>query len=178
MAAEQGFSNAQVGLGHMYANHFPRDEAEAVRWYRLGAEQGHDGAQRYLGDMYGQGRGVLKDAVLAHMWWNIAGANGNGTARESRDSLERDMSRAEITRATELARTCMASDYQDCGRYKATGRERCLVCRLDPRRRNPNEDTSNTRRPCPFRAGLDADRGLLAQVVSRGPGPHRTPETG
>ena len=35
-------------------------------------------------------------------------------ARERRDNLEREMTRAEISRATELARTCMASDYQDC----------------------------------------------------------------
>ena len=48
------------------------------------------------------------------MWLNIAGANGNEVARENRDNLERDMTRAEISQATELARTCMASDYQDC----------------------------------------------------------------
>ena len=35
-------------------------------------------------------------------------------ARELRDSLERDMTRAEVSRATELARVCMTSDYQDC----------------------------------------------------------------
>ena len=64
--------------------------------------------------MYANGRGVLKDSVLAHMWYNIAGANGNEAARELRDSLERDMTRAEVSRATELARVCMASDYQDC----------------------------------------------------------------
>ena len=52
--------------------------------------------------------------MLAHMWSNIAGANGNASARELRDSLERDMTRAEISQATELARACMASDYQDC----------------------------------------------------------------
>ena len=32
------------------------------------------------------------------------------------DNLERDMTRDEITRATELARACMASDYQNCER--------------------------------------------------------------
>jgi len=57
---------------------------------------------------------VLKDSVLAHMWYNIAGANGNKAAREYRDKLERDITRAEISRATELARACMDSDYQDC----------------------------------------------------------------
>ena len=60
------------------------------------------------------GKGSSKDSVLAHMWFNIAGANGHERSRELRDDLERDMTRAEISRATELARTCMASDYQDC----------------------------------------------------------------
>ena len=64
--------------------------------------------------MYYNGWGVLKDSVLAHMWFNIAGANGDEDARENRDNLERDMTRAEISRATELARACMTSDYQDC----------------------------------------------------------------
>ena len=88
--------------------------AEAVRWYRLAAEQGHAGAQFFLGGMYANGRGVLEDSVLAHMWFSIAGANGYKSAREERYSLERDMTRAEISRATELARECMGSVYQDC----------------------------------------------------------------
>ena len=50
----------------------------------------------------------------AHMWFNIPGANGDASARELRDSLERDMTPAEVSRATELARVCMTSDYQDC----------------------------------------------------------------
>ena len=64
--------------------------------------------------MYVTGAGVLKDSVLAHMWLNIAAANGDEAAREVRDIPERDMTCAEISRATELARECMASDYQDC----------------------------------------------------------------
>ena len=64
--------------------------------------------------MYRDGAGTLKDSVLAHMWSNIASANGAEGGRELRDILERDMTRAEISRATELARTRMASDYQDC----------------------------------------------------------------
>ena len=91
-----------------------KDAAEAVRWYRMAAEQGDASAQNNLGVMYDTGEGVLKDSVLAHMWLNIAGANGNEGARENRDTLERDMTRAEISRATELARECMDSDYQDC----------------------------------------------------------------
>ena len=52
--------------------------------------------------------------MLTHMWLNIAGANGNEAARELRDNLEDDTTRAEISRTTELARACMASDYQAC----------------------------------------------------------------
>ena len=115
-AADQDYAAAQYHLGVMYAagRGVLKDEAEAVKWYRLAAEQGHALAQFNLGVMHAAGEGVLKDSVLAHMWYNIAGANGNASARKSRDSLERDMTRAEVSRATELARVCMTSDYQDC----------------------------------------------------------------
>ena len=116
--AEQGDADAQFSLGVRYdiGLGVPQDDAEAVRWYRLAADQGNATAQNNLGLMYANGEGVLKDSVLAHMWFNIAGANGNEAARKRRDNLERDMTRDEITRATELARACMASDYQDCER--------------------------------------------------------------
>ena len=116
LAADQGLASAQLNLGVKYANGegVLKDDAEAVRWYRLAADQGHADAQFILGFMYDTGEGVLKDSVLAHMWLNIAGANGYASARKLRDSLERDMTRAEISRAAELARVCMTSDYQDC----------------------------------------------------------------
>ena len=124
--AERGDAEAQFNLGVMYAKGegVPRDDTEAARWFRLAAEQGDATSQFNLGIMYSDGRGVLKDSVLAHMWYNIAAANGNEMAREARDNLEGDsgffrsepdLTRDEICRATELARTCMASDYQSCG---------------------------------------------------------------
>ena len=118
LQAEQGDASAQYNLGVSYANGegVLKDEAEAVRWYRLSADQGNATAQYNLGVSYANGEGVLKDSVLAHMWFNIVGVNGNEAAREGRDNLERDMTRDEITRATELARACMASDYQNCER--------------------------------------------------------------
>ena len=116
LAADQGNASAQSILGRMYANGegVLKDDAEAVRWFRLAADQGDARAQFGLGVSYADGKGVLKDSVLAHMWLNVAGANGTEVAREKRDNLERSMTRAEISRATELARECMASDYQDC----------------------------------------------------------------
>ena len=115
-AAEQRNDSAQWRLGSVYNYGWgvPEDDAEAVKWYRKAAEQGHASAQFNLGVMYATGEGVLKDSVLAHMWSNIAGANGNASARKLWDGLERDMTRAEVSRATELALVCMTSDYQDC----------------------------------------------------------------
>ena len=116
-AAEQGNAKAQTNLGNMYVNGrgVPQDDAEAVRLFRQAAEQGHAQAQFSLGVMYYNGKGVPQDLVRAHMWVNIAGTNGDETSsRNARDALESDMTRAEVSRATELARVCMTSDYQDC----------------------------------------------------------------
>ena len=54
----------------------PQDDAEAVRWFRLAAEQGHDSAQSRLGLKYATGEGVPQDYVSAHMWLNLAAAAG------------------------------------------------------------------------------------------------------
>ena len=116
-AAEQGDAKAQFVLGSRYANGegVLKDEAEAVRWYRLAAESGEAIAQSILGQMYVLGQGVRKDFGLAHMWLNIASANGEEGAGELRDTfVEDNMTRDEISRAIELARTCMTSDYKDC----------------------------------------------------------------
>ena len=72
----------------------------------MAAEQGEASAQV-------QPRGHVRQRVGRPRGF-LAGANGHEGARESRDTLERDMTRAEISRATKLARTCMDSDYQDC----------------------------------------------------------------
>ena len=49
--ADQGYANAQISLGYMYATGLgvPEDDVEAVRWYRLAAEQGYANAQISLG---------------------------------------------------------------------------------------------------------------------------------
>ena len=43
----------------------PKDEAEAVKWYRLAAEQGLAMAQFNLGITYASGRGVIEDEAEA-----------------------------------------------------------------------------------------------------------------
>ena len=59
--------------------YFASDYKEAIKWYRLAAEQGDAKAQNALGAMYEFGLTVPQDNVMAHMWYNIASANGDGT---------------------------------------------------------------------------------------------------
>ncbi len=82
----------------------PHDDAEAVRWYRRAAEQGHAGVQFNLGLMYRKGRGVRQDYVQAHMWVNLAAAQGDEKARKARDKLAEQLTPAQIAEARRLAR--------------------------------------------------------------------------
>ena len=82
--------------------------------YRLAADQGYAMAQYNLGVMYGNGRGVVQNYVTAHMWGNIARANGNDIADELLDDLEQLMSKDQIARAQQRASDCMANQYKNC----------------------------------------------------------------
>ena len=64
-----------------------QDFGEAVRWYRLAAQQGHPAGQANLGFMYFQGRGVARDDVRAFALLNIAVANGLDGAADFRDAV-------------------------------------------------------------------------------------------
>ena len=48
------------------------DAAEAVRWYRLGADGDDLRAQYQLGQMYFTGTGVLPDYGSAYLWFSVA----------------------------------------------------------------------------------------------------------
>ena len=61
-------------------------------------------AQLNLGDMYEKGQGVPQDYVLAHMWLNLAAAQGIEIAGEIRNLLAKNMTPAQIAKAQRLAR--------------------------------------------------------------------------
>jgi TPR repeat protein len=117
LAAEQGVAVAQKNLGYLYDRGIgvSHDYAEALKWYRLAAEQGNSDAQTNLGVMYYNGNGVLQSNVMAHMWYNIASANGELVASSLRDERTGFMTPTDISKAQELARECINSDYQNCG---------------------------------------------------------------
>ena len=93
----------------------PQDYAEAVKWYRLAAEQGDADAQGNLGVMYGTGKGVLQDNVLAHMWYNLGAANGNELGAKNREIVAKKMTPQAIEQAQKMASECMSKDYKNCG---------------------------------------------------------------
>jgi len=112
----------------------PSDRSEAVRYYfraadialassqsddlngwdpdwileaeRQAAEHGHADAQYVVGLMYRDGgpRGYTKDYIQAHMWFSLAGANGDSLAVQQRDLVARKMTPGQIAEAQRLAR--------------------------------------------------------------------------
>lgn len=87
---------------------------EAVKWYRLSAEQGNTTAQLNLALMYAKGQGVTQDDVYAHMWWNIATLNGDSKAKENMDIISKRMTSSQLEEAQRLARECVAKEYKGC----------------------------------------------------------------
>jgi TPR repeat protein len=60
-----------------------QDYSEAVRWYRLSAENGYASAQDNLGNMYNDGRGVLQDYSEALKWYRLAAEQGYASAQNN-----------------------------------------------------------------------------------------------
>ena len=58
------------------------DFSNAMRMFRLVAEQGDSAAQYNLGLMCHNGRGVPQDNVYAYMRWSIAASNGSDMGQE------------------------------------------------------------------------------------------------
>jgi TPR repeat protein len=82
--AGQGHAEAQFSLGLKCGTGgggVTENDAEAVRWYRLAAEQGYAPAQSNLGLMYANGDGVSEDDVEAVRWYRLAAEQGNAPAQ-------------------------------------------------------------------------------------------------
>jgi hypothetical protein len=78
--------------------------ATALQLWQPLANHGHSGAQYGLGLLHDWGRGVTKNDVVAHMWFDLAAARGNPGAARSRDTIALHMTPAQITEAQKLAR--------------------------------------------------------------------------
>ena len=65
--AEAGNLDAQFHLGYMYdfGEGIPENDAEAVKWWTIAAEQGHRPSQLILGMKFRIGDGIADDYTLA-----------------------------------------------------------------------------------------------------------------
>lgn len=81
--ALHGDAVAQYNLGIMYQNGqgVQQNNEEAVKWYRLAADQGYANAQNNLGGMYQNGHGVPQDYKEAMKWHRLAADQGNAVAQ-------------------------------------------------------------------------------------------------
>ena len=99
--ALKGDAWAQKSMGDVYKSGkvVLQDYAEAVRWYKLAAQQGYAPSQSQLGNMYEKGQGVFKkDYAEALKWYKLSAeqgeewglvylarmySDGNGVARDN-----------------------------------------------------------------------------------------------
>jgi TPR repeat protein len=77
--AEEGNADAQGNLGYMHVTGegVPQDHAEAVKWYRLAADQGLAEAQYNLGVSYYDGP---QNYAEAEKWFRLAAGQGFANA--------------------------------------------------------------------------------------------------
>ncbi len=82
--ANGGDALAQIIVGGMYAKGqgVPEDDVEAVRWFRLSADQGNADGQAALATVYQAGIGVTRDYAEAMRWFQAAAAQGNSSAQD------------------------------------------------------------------------------------------------
>jgi hypothetical protein len=83
--AEKGDATAQFQLGlHYYkgsGRREPPDYDQALKWFRLAADQGNAQAQDHVGLMYYLGKGVPRDYSEAARWYQLAAQAGNEHAQ-------------------------------------------------------------------------------------------------
>jgi peptidoglycan hydrolase-like protein with peptidoglycan-binding domain len=112
------------------------DFKTAMDQAKLLAPLGNADAQFYLGKMYAEGKGTLQRNTHAHMWFNLASANGHSEAAQERDVLAGKMTPVLVDKAQDLAAACMDSDYQDCA--------------LGKKPQPNNQDTTNAKAPTTY----------------------------
>lgn len=74
----------------------PPSTSEALKWYRLAANQGDELAQYNLGMRHYRGTGVTPDPVEGYQWLSLAAAKGMPDAVQALDDLKSKMTREQI----------------------------------------------------------------------------------
>lgn len=72
-----------MGVSYNFGMGVERNYTEAVKWFRMAAEQGNPDAQAYMGHAYAYGQGVKKNSAEALRWFQAACAQGMEQACKS-----------------------------------------------------------------------------------------------
>lgn len=111
ITAIDGDADSQFELAGLYAEGVGVEQnlAEAVKWYRKAAEQGHDGAQFKVGLCYQTGSEVRQNKLEAYIWLTIsaengAPLNGRGRAGELADEIRESLSASQVEEAKEITK--------------------------------------------------------------------------
>jgi TPR repeat protein len=116
-AAQSGHLEAKVRLAfHLVEKRGGIDRArEAADWFESAARQGHSVAQLNLALIYNNGFARPQNRITAHMWANIASANGSKKAKILRSKIEMQLGAEELEKAQSAAQACFLSNYSRCG---------------------------------------------------------------
>ncbi len=120
LQAENGDGLYEYLLGECYFDGrggVAQNYQEAFTWFSKDAKKGDWLGMVKLGEMYRDGKGVSKDYVRSHMWFNLASISQTqfANATGERDRIAFEMTPAQINQAQSLALICRQSHYQDCG---------------------------------------------------------------
>ena len=77
----------------------------AVRHWKRSADTGDIKSQLRLAVQFEVGKGVPQNFIRAHLYYNLAAAQGSAPARRARDRLARRMTKTDIAQAQHLAAT-------------------------------------------------------------------------
>jgi TPR repeat protein len=108
---DQTDAAVQCRLGEKYAkgDGVPKDEAEAVKWYRKAADQGYGEAMFWVGQSYEIGKVLPTDKVAAYMWYDLADESGYHDAKEHRELVAKGMSKDQILEARKRIKEWLAA---------------------------------------------------------------------
>ena len=85
-----------------------------LKWYTRAAKQGYVSAQNNLGWLYSKTTTQFHSETKAYMWWFIAAQNGSQKALKNMVRMETRLAPDNISKAQNMAKKCLQSDYQTC----------------------------------------------------------------
>ena len=75
---------------------------EALKWYKLAAENGNRDAPNNIGVLYMTGLGTPRDFVMAHKWFTVAGAR-DVEAKSNKEFVEKRLTTEQIEESKKFA---------------------------------------------------------------------------